>query len=85
MEALGAIGLYRVIATGVAMGAELFHEEDPWAKSRELDDRKFSVDHFFTKLLKLPETFRTTAAKVEARKRANYLQGFVDQLRAEIG
>jgi len=85
LEALGAIGLYRVIATGVSMGAELFNSDDPWAKSRELDDRKYSIDHFFTKLLKLPETFRTAAAKEEAKKRTDYLQGFVDQLRGEIG
>ena len=84
LEALGAIGLYRTIATGVSMGAQLFHAEDPWAESRELDDKNYSIDHFFTKLLKLPETFRTETGKEEALKRARYLQGFIEQLKQEI-
>ena len=84
LEALGAIGLYRTIATGVSMGAALFDANDPWAEHRELDDKKYSIDHFFTKLLKLPESFRTTSARQEAEKRAQYLRGFVDQLKSEL-
>ncbi len=84
LEALGAIGLYRTIATGVSMGASLFHVTDPWAERRELDDRSYSLDHFFTKLLKLPATFRTIAGQKEAHERAGYLQGFVEQLKKEI-
>ena len=84
LEALGAIGLYRVIATGVAMGAQFFDPEDPWADDRLLDDRKYTVDHFFTKLLKLPQTFRTATARTEAVKRADFLKGFLDQLKREI-
>ena len=84
LEALGALGLFRTIATGVFMGAELFDKTDPWAKKRALDDKRFTIDHFFTKLLKLPETFRTRTAKNEAIRRANYLQAFVVQLKSEI-
>ncbi len=84
LEALGAIGLYRTIATGVSMGAQLFDSADPWAEHRPLDDKKYSIDHFFTKLLKLPESFRTTFGKEEALKRAQYLRGFVEQLRSEL-
>ena len=84
LESLGAIGLYRTIATGVSMGCTLFDSTDPWAKNRELDDRKFSVDHFFTKLLKLPASFRTAAAREEAEKRADFLRSFVSQLHHEI-
>lgn len=84
LEALGAIGLYRTIATGVSMGASLFDVADPWAERRELDDRSYSLDHFFTKLLKLPATFRTISGQKEAHDRAGYLQGFVEQLKKEI-
>ncbi len=84
LEALGALGLYRTIATGVSMGAQLFDDADPFAAGRPLDDRAFTLDHFFTKLLKLPETFRTESARAEAKSRALYLQGFVDQLRHEL-
>jgi uncharacterized protein len=85
LEALGALGLFRTIATGVSMGALLFDPVDPWAERRELDDRRFTIDHFFTKLLKLPETFRTEWARGEANRRAEYLRGFLDQLRHELG
>ena len=84
LEALGAIGLYRVIATGVSMGTQLFDPQDPWAENRPLDDRKFSLDHFYTKLLKLPDSFRTATAREEAKKRADYLRGFAEQLKREI-
>lgn len=84
LEALGALGLYRTIATGVSMGAQLFDFDDPWAERRELDDQRFTIDHFFTKLLKLPETFRTQSAKLEAQKRADFLKVFLEQLRREI-
>lgn len=84
LEALGAIGLYRTIATGVTMGTKLFDPADPWAECRELDDKKFTIDHFFTKLFKLPATFRTHAARAEAQRRADYLHKFVDQLKSEL-
>jgi uncharacterized protein len=74
LESLGAIGLYRCIATGVAMGCELFDANDPWAK-----------DRFFNKLFKLPASFRTEAAREEAVKRADFLHQFVAQLKHEIG
>jgi uncharacterized protein len=84
LEALGAIGLFRTIATGVSMGTQLFDQQDPWADRRMLDDKKYSIDHFFIKLLKLPESFRTKYGKKEAQKRADYLRGFIEQLKIEI-
>ena len=84
LEALGALGLYRTIATGVSMGCLLFDPEDPFAAGRAWDDRRFTIDHFFTKLLKLPESFQTEAARTEAHERARYLEGFLTQLKHEI-
>lgn len=84
LEALGAIGLYRTIATGVSMGAKLFDPQDPWAERRPLDDKRYTLDHFYVKLLKLPETFRTAAAREEALKRAKFLEQFAAQLKAEL-
>lgn len=84
LEALGALGLMRCIATGVRMQAEWFHADDPWATSRPLDDARYSLDHFFAKLLGLPATMRTPAGRVEAERRATFLRAFVDQLRTEL-
>jgi len=85
LEALGALGLLRTISTGTRMGARYFHAADPWGHDRPLDDRRFSVDHFFTKLLTLPETLRTPVGRAEARVRASFLAAFLDQLSAELG
>lgn len=85
LEALGALGLMRTISTGTRMGGGYFHPQDPWAESRALDDRAHSIDHFFTKLLRLAETLRTEAGRAEARRRAAFLEAFLDQLAEELG
>jgi uncharacterized protein len=85
LEALGAIGLLRCVSTGVRMGGAWFDADDPWARGRSLDDARFSVDHFFTKLLGLPETMRTEAGRAEALRRAGFLRAFLAQLGDEIG
>jgi len=85
LEALGALGLMRTISTGTRMGARYFHARDPWAEGRPLDDRRYSVDHFFTKLLGLPDTLRTPTGRAEARRRADFLEGFLRQLEGELG
>ena len=85
LEALGALGVMRTISTGARMGSRYFHPTDPFAATRELDDRSFSVDHFYTKLLRLPETLRTDVGRAEARRRAAYLEGFLAQLADELG
>lgn len=85
LEALGAIGLLRCVSTGVRMGGEWFHGDDPWAQARPLDDARYSVDHFFTKLLRLPATMCTPAGRAEAERRAAFLRGVLEQLGAELG
>jgi uncharacterized protein len=84
LEALGAIGICRVLSTGARMGSRYFDPADPWAERRELDDKSFSVDHFFTKLLRLPETMQTAAGRAEATRRADTLHHFLDALADEL-
>ncbi|MFK7990937.1 MAG: HD domain-containing protein [Sandaracinaceae bacterium] len=85
LEALGVLGLMRCISTGVRMGAAYFHAGDPFGRERERDDRAYSVDHFFTKLLRLPASFRTEVGRAEANRRAAYLEATLDQLADELG
>ncbi|MCL6271964.1 phosphohydrolase [Sansalvadorimonas sp. 2012CJ34-2] len=85
MEAIGAIGLARVFYTGGKMGSKLFHAQDPWAENRELDDKQYSVDHFFCKLLKLGETMKTAPGRKLAEENTDYLRAFLDKLREELG
>lgn len=85
LEAVGALGLFRCVSTGVRMGARYFHDADPWARERELDDRAYSVDHFFKKLLGLPATMLTEAGRAEGRRRAAFLEVTLDALASELG
>lgn len=84
LEALGAIGLARCLMTGGAMGQRLYHPDEPFPITRAPRDDQQSVDHFFTKLLKLPSTMRTESARLIARERAEYLIDFLKQLAREI-
>ena len=84
MEAIGAIGLARVFYTGGKMGARLFDANDPWAEHRELDDSRYSVDHFFCKLLTLGATMKTAPGRQLAEENTAYLQGFLAKLRDEL-
>lgn len=85
LEALGVLGVFRVISTGSRMAARYFDPDDPFAEQRALDDRSFSVDHFFTKLLELPATMQTDAGRREALRRVAFLREFLAELAREIG
>jgi uncharacterized protein len=85
LDSLGAFGLLRVVSTGARMGSRYFDGDDPWSERRELDDRRFVVDHFFQKLLRLPALLHTERAREEARRRADFLRAFLHQLAHEIG
>ncbi len=85
LEALGALGIFRTISCGTRMGARYFHADDPWAAERDLDDRAFTVDHFFEKLLRLTDTMQTDAGRAEAARRTAFLRAFLDQLAGELG
>jgi len=85
LEAVGAIGIARCFLTGGSMGTPLYDPADPFARKRDPDDRSYTLDHFYCKLLGLTETMKTKAGKAEAIKRTNYMRGFLNQLGIEIG
>lgn len=85
LEAIGAIGIARVFATGASFGAGLWHPRDPWSELRPLDDKAWSLDHFPKKLLKLAEGMNTPAAQRMAVARQSLLQVFLDALKEELG
>ena len=84
LEALGAIGLARVFAVSGALGLALFDGEDPFAQHRPLDDKRYALDHFQTKLLKLPQTMQTARGKQLAQHNAQFLVEFMAKLGAEL-
>lgn len=84
IEALGAIGLARTFHVAGQNGLNLFCSEDPFANQRELNDKRFAIDHFESKLLKLPSTMKTEKGKREAEKRADLLRRYLVDLRLEL-
>ena len=85
LDALGAIGVARCIAVGAALGRPLYEPKDPFCTSRAPDDNGASVDHFYSKLLKLAGTMQTDAGRKEADRRAAFVHAFIAQLETEIG
>ncbi len=84
LEALGAIGIARCLLTGGAMGTPLYANNDPFCRDREPDDRAYTLDHFYRKLLGLPGSMRTEAGRTEAERRVAYMHEFLRTLEQEI-
>lgn len=84
IDSIGAIGVARMMMVGGKMDCTLYHENDPFCHNREPQDRKWTVDHFYSKLLKLNSGFHTQAAKNEAQRRHDYMLDFLKQLESEI-
>jgi uncharacterized protein len=84
LDSLGAIGIARCLLVGGRLGRPLWAALDPFCDDREPDDSRYTIDHFYAKLLKLPATMQTAAGRAEAERRASVIQGWLDQLRAEI-
>jgi uncharacterized protein len=87
LDALGAIGILRWAITGtVRRTAETYtyHPEDPLANWHTLDDRRYMLDHFFTKLLNLEDTIATQTGRVIARERTAFMRVYLDEFRKEL-
>ncbi|WP_231101468.1 HD domain-containing protein [Pseudoalteromonas luteoviolacea] len=84
MDALGAIGVSRCMKVGGAIARHLYHTSDPFCSAREPDDKNYTLDHFFIKLLHIESQMHTKAAKKEAQRRTAFMQQFLDELAREI-
>lgn len=83
LDALGAIGIARTFAHGT--DRQLYAAHDPFAERRAPEDARYTLDHFYAKLLKLPETLHTAEARVLADERVGFMQCFLREFRAELG
>jgi uncharacterized protein len=85
LDSLGMLGVARTFYIAGRMGNALYDPEDPEAKAREYDDKRFCLDHFQTKLLHLADGFQTTTGQRLARIRHERLKGFMELFKEEIG
>jgi uncharacterized protein len=63
LDAIGTVGIARCFYTAGRMGSMLYDALDPQGKERELDDRRYALDHFPKKLLRLATGFQTQSGK----------------------
>ena len=84
LDSLGAIGIARCLLVGGRLNRPLCNNEDPFCEGRDPDDGQFTIDHFYAKLFKLPETMKTDAGRREAQRRADIMRRYLDDLRKEI-
>jgi uncharacterized protein len=84
LDAIGAIGIARTFYVAGRVGSRLYDPADPFAKQRLLDDRRFALDHFETKLLRLADGLTTRAAQRIGERRVAAMRAFLDVLREEI-
>jgi uncharacterized protein len=85
LDALGAVGIARCLMLGATMGRPLYHPGEPFPVSRPPDDAASSIDHFYTKLLRLAGTMTTAAGRAEAERRTALMRTFLHELGREIG
>lgn len=84
LDGIGAIGVARCFSLGGTFANVFYNKDEPFPQGRALNDRLYTIDHFYVKLLKLEERLQTEAGRAEGRKRTQFLHHFLDQLKSEI-
>lgn len=84
LDALGMLGVARCFYVAGRMGRALYDPADPHAAHRPLDDTRYTLDHFHTKLLKLASGFQTATGARLAGIRHARLQRFLNEFSDEI-
>ena len=84
LDAIGAIGIARVFATGGSLKRPFYNPDDPFCKKRMPEDKVWTVDHFFQKLLLLESLMNTKSGKTEAKKRTKILREYLEHLKQEL-
>ncbi|MEN8512941.1 HD domain-containing protein [Burkholderia sp. RS02] len=84
LDAIGMLGVARCFYVAGRMGSALYDPADPHASARELDDTRFAIDHFRTKLLKLASGFQTATGARLANIRHDRLRRYLDEFADEI-
>lgn len=84
LDAIGAIGVARCFYIGGRMNSGLHDVADPRGQERQLDDKRFAIDHFPIKLFKLADGFQTETGKRLAADRHARLVSFYNDFLEEI-
>ena len=85
LDAIGMVGVARCFYTAGRMGSALYDFTNPTAFGREYEDKRFTIEHFHTKLLKLASGFQTHEGARIAAKRHQSLELFLRVFMDEVG
>lgn len=85
LDALGMVGVARLFYVSGRMGSHLYDPADPQAQQRDLDDKRFAVDHFTTKIFTLAQGFQTATGRQMAQVRHARAERFLREFMEEIG
>lgn len=84
LDGLGAIGLARCFATSGLLKREFYSKMDPFCKSRNPDDGRFTLDHFYQKLYKTAKSLQTEYGRTEGLRRLRVMEEYLENLHNEI-
>lgn len=83
LEATGAISIMRTFASSGQMNRPFYSPEDPFCENGHTDFRS-GIDLFYRRLLVVERTMHTEFAKNLAKKRTQFLEKFLEQVRVEL-
>ena len=84
LDAIGSIGIARVFSVGGSAGRKFYNGDDPFCRRHAPDDGRWTLDHFYKKLLLLEKNMNTRSARTEAHRRLAIMKKFLDELETEI-
>ncbi|MFH0853591.1 MAG: HD domain-containing protein [bacterium] len=84
LDAIGAIGIMRAFATTGQLQIPLFHDNDPFCRRRNPNQRRYGLDFIFTRMLRIETGMNTDTGKKIASQRTAYLRSFLDQIDIEL-
>lgn len=85
LDALGMVGVARLFYVSGRTGSHLYDPADPQAQQRDLNDKRFAVDHFTTKIFTLAQGFQTATGRHMAQVRHARAERFLMEFMEEIG
>jgi uncharacterized protein len=85
LDALGAVGIARLFQSSGFLGSSIYNPTDPLGKEqRELDDKRYALDHVRTKLFLLPGLMHTKTGRALAIQKMDTMRRYLQALEDEI-
>jgi uncharacterized protein len=80
LDSIGFVGVARCFYTAGRMSSLLYNADE----NHPLDDKRYALDHFYTKLLRLAGSFQTPTGTRMAEERDSRIRQFLETFRSEI-